>query len=1482
MSFFGVGCLAFSHFMAASDFGQVHLQRETNTSPQTAQQLEGRARLVGQLRNDRESYFNWYLDDKEADSHWRLTLELEGEGSSRVQVRPAADQETQATSAGVATFGQSDDAGESSEGSAEKEDGFQTIDLEATAQQPVAESSPQALTAGEYQIEVTGQEGEYRLTMDTVSEASVKAADPQEDGEQEPPQAPAFSAEPPVEGESRRDAVALALGETHEGSTQHQNWIRWHLAGENRLRLTVEHLDDSDGSDLGSRLYWEGESLASLGRGRLDDGEKIVFNQRLPAGDYWLELGSRKSSADYRVTASLDSPWAPRPSSEHPISLYRHMAMALPADGILRMPKSELGADRQWFKLPISDQPREVIITALGNNRLGRAFWEISNQDGETLDVESVDSDREKALVEKVVLPADQQWYLSSWKNRLGSIHLEIDDPALQDLQSAAVNDHDTLEIEVSAEPDALAAWADKPQEMTTALSLANRSDQPLTLPLVAHASQSGWQLAGLPEDITLEAGEQQQLTLHWQLPASLNDENPLSLFVAAGAVSASTEIEIRRDAAVNPSMREADTHDPASDVEGYPDLAWSGLGAEFVEASSGEALTQRELENQGLHYLNDGMSSAGSYLRWKGDEGEPLPPLKLAGDDDATLHTLVINQRSGHAPMHRWREVEVLAGSTLEDLTPVATLDLSIADGNQYFPLETPLKARYIRLRPLSFWGKVGNHDTSGIGLLQALGEPDDALADWQPNLLDAQRGGHWVYTWPDAPALREMTRAARSRFIPEQRIRQRGVRRDEEPSQLVLGFLDQRAAQLARVSWQDNPDWSGQPVEKVRLYTSLATPLGPWQHQADWTLERSQEHLAEWHFDEPVWARYLRLEIIEPSGDQTDNSASRRWRAPQTLGAFEAEGLGSGESILGYWGLESQQGPYESQHPAPSAVVEEEETHSSNNQRLKSLDQAVSARLDSPSEVRRYQVSVDEGHNRLNVRLRESQYGRLEASVHSSDGESWPLEWTRKANGWRHGVVNDLTPGDYHIELRDPRRAVAFLWDLSGSLDEHQSTIRNAIDNFAERLDEHQEVANVMPLDGPFLLADWAENATELRRALTLPMDNFTSSDAESALRFASRTMSDLQASANIVLITDGELVSRELSVWQTFKRHQPRIFAIQVPHGKSKEIAETRSYQQLMRSWAQAGDGHYDYAVRRTDIISAFEKALRAIRQPARFAIAAGSDYQAPPEPGQLRVISAEPEQPAVAAGVVQVIMDASGSMLRSMDGGRRIDVARDMLRQILDERLPDGVPVALRAYGHTEPHSCETELLVAPTRDHSAIHRAVDGIEAINLARTPLAASLLAVKEDLVDHDDQPRMVVLLTDGEETCDGDVEQAVDTLAEEGVDIRLNIVGFHIEELALQSELENLAALSPGGEYFSSQSSEELAEGLSQALAATWQVLDSQGGVIARGRIDDPPVALETGDYELVVDTQSGEQRQDIQVAPNQQIDVEVGDER
>jgi hypothetical protein len=510
--------------------------------------------------------------------------------------------------------------------------------------------------------------------------------------------------------------------------------------------------------------------------------------------------------------------------------------------------------------------------------------------------------------------------------------------------------------------------------------------------------------------------------------------------------------------------------------------------------------------------------------------------------------------------------------------------------------------------------------------------------------------------------------------------------------------------------------------------------------------------------------------------------------------------------------------------------------------------------------------------------VRLREGLHGRLESRLEGPDGEAVALDWTRQAGGWREGVAIDIPPGDYRLDVTEPKRAIAFLWDASGSLNHHQPSILRAVSRFADGLDSEQEVANLMPLGGPMLMHGWADDPVKLRRTLAGYEGGFRSSDSEPALQLASRALERLDVEPIIVLITDAELQSREMSFWRDLARVQPRILALEISHNRERSSDETRWYQNLMKSWANVGGGRYAYATDRDDLIRAFETGMRELRQGTTFFIEAESRYQAPPEPGSLQVISADPEQPAVAGGVVHLIFDASGSMLRQMEGGRRIEVARRIVQQTLDERIPEEVPVALRAYGHTEPHSCETELLVTPRAgNHDEVREVVAGIQAINLARTPLAASIEAVRDDLAGFEDQPRLVVMLTDGEETCDGDVAAAVDELIEEGLDVRLNIVGFHIDEIGLQAEFERFAAQG-GGEYFDSQDGEQLVTGLSQALAATWRVLDSDGDVVAQGRVDDEPVELDVGEYELVVETHAGERRREFRVSPRQAVEIQL----
>ena len=93
-------------------------------------------------------------------------------------------------------------------------------------------------------------------------------------------------------------------------------------------------------------------------------------------------------------------------------------------------------------------------------------------------------------------------------------------------------------------------------------------------------------------------------------------------------------------------------------------------------------------------------------------------------------------------------------------------------------------------------------------------------------------------------------------------------------------------------------------------------------------------------------------------------------------------------------------------------------------------------------------------------------------------------------------------------------------------------------------------------------------------------------------------------------------------------------------------------------------------------------------------------------------------------AAGAGAVELILDASGSMLKRLDGTRRIEIAKAALVDLVEDVLPSGSPFALRVFGHKEVDSCRTDLEIplAPL-DTPKAKQTIGAIEAKNLAKTP---------------------------------------------------------------------------------------------------------------------------------------------------------------
>lgn len=188
-------------------------------------------------------------------------------------------------------------------------------------------------------------------------------------------------------------------------------------------------------------------------------------------------------------------------------------------------------------------------------------------------------------------------------------------------------------------------------------------------------------------------------------------------------------------------------------------------------------------------------------------------------------------------------------------------------------------------------------------------------------------------------------------------------------------------------------------------------------------------------------------------------------------------------------------------------------------------------------------------------------------------------------------------------------------------------------------------------------------------------------------------------------------------------------------------------------------------------------------------------------------------------------LEVILDVSGSMLGQVGGRAKIDVAREALGTALDT-LTGGVDIAFRVYGHRidktdQENSCNDIELLMPFGTAGDTLSKVKKLksEASSLLPkgwTPIGASLEMSAKDLENFDH--KVVLLLSDGEETCGGDPVGKMKALEAEGVRVTVHTVGFDVSSETAE-QLRNIAQVT-GGVYADAKSVDELKEGLSYII--------------------------------------------------------------
>ena len=180
-------------------------------------------------------------------------------------------------------------------------------------------------------------------------------------------------------------------------------------------------------------------------------------------------------------------------------------------------------------------------------------------------------------------------------------------------------------------------------------------------------------------------------------------------------------------------------------------------------------------------------------------------------------------------------------------------------------------------------------------------------------------------------------------------------------------------------------------------------------------------------------------------------------------------------------------------------------------------------------------------------------------------------------------------------------------------------------------------------------------------------------------------------------------------------------------------------------------------------------------------------------------------------------VELILDASGSMWNKLnDGNYRIVAAKDVLSSFVSSLPADNnLNVGLRVYGSqtdalTEG-ACEDSQLFVPMNgiDRNTLLTTVRNTDA--RGATPIAYSLQLAAQDFPA--DGKKIIILVTDGEESCGGDVRGTLESLKAQGIDVDLKIIGFDLNDAAIKS-FEGL------GSFENATNAAELAGALGRAV--------------------------------------------------------------
>lgn len=173
---------------------------------------------------------------------------------------------------------------------------------------------------------------------------------------------------------------------------------------------------------------------------------------------------------------------------------------------------------------------------------------------------------------------------------------------------------------------------------------------------------------------------------------------------------------------------------------------------------------------------------------------------------------------------------------------------------------------------------------------------------------------------------------------------------------------------------------------------------------------------------------------------------------------------------------------------------------------------------------------------------------------------------------------------------------------------------------------------------------------------------------------------------------------------------------------------------------------------------------------------------------------------------------IVFDASGSMWGKVDGTTKIEIARDALKNVVNEWNPN-VLLGLTAYGHRRKGDCNDIEAIIPVGEVDKSKMISTVLSIMPKGKTPISRSIKKAAQEL-KFTEEKATVILISDRKETCNPDPCVTAREFEEQGIDFVTHVIGFNVDQKT-DEQLECIANAT-GGEYFSAKNATALNEAM------------------------------------------------------------------